>query len=337
MVGSVEDRRSQRGQVLVLFTLAMVGIIGIVGLVLDGGSAFAQRRSEQNVADLAAMAAANAYLNTTGTAATKKAAAELAAQQIAAANGYTNDPANGMHVDITVSGGDHTGTASVNVGKRHPNKFAGLLGMPTWDIGVTAASVSIEQPNGANGVLPLIFNQGIFDAPADAVCYVDTESPCGEVTFELPGTGNEDVPQDATQFNFTVFCAASGKDFDGDGAGDNCNANSDDIKDYIRDDGTSTEVWVDEDIGPLNAGTHADIFQVLEDYALGDSFPVPIVDSEGNITAFAYFHLVAIEGSPDRVIKGYFEAPYLGDKLEVSSSHAGAGLDTDNHAIKLTN
>ena len=53
-------REAERGQILVLFTLAIVAIIGVLGLVLDGGSAFAQRRDEQNVSDLAAMAGADA-------------------------------------------------------------------------------------------------------------------------------------------------------------------------------------------------------------------------------------------------------------------------------------
>ena len=51
--------------------LGWLVIIGMVGLVLDGGGAFAQRRSEQNAIDLAALAGANAYLNTSGNAATR--------------------------------------------------------------------------------------------------------------------------------------------------------------------------------------------------------------------------------------------------------------------------
>ena len=52
-----------RGQILVLFVLALVAIIAGVGLVIDGGFTFAQRRAEQNAADLAAFAGANALLN----------------------------------------------------------------------------------------------------------------------------------------------------------------------------------------------------------------------------------------------------------------------------------
>ena len=49
----------ERGQILVLFALSLVAIIGMVGLVLDSGGAFAQRRTQQNAADVAALAAAN--------------------------------------------------------------------------------------------------------------------------------------------------------------------------------------------------------------------------------------------------------------------------------------
>ena len=65
------DRERERGQILVLFALSAIALIAMVGLVLDGGGAFAQRREEQNGADLAALAGANAYMNTPGTPATR--------------------------------------------------------------------------------------------------------------------------------------------------------------------------------------------------------------------------------------------------------------------------
>ena len=39
-------RGDQQGQIIVLFTLAVVALIAMVGLVIDGGSAFAQRRGQ---------------------------------------------------------------------------------------------------------------------------------------------------------------------------------------------------------------------------------------------------------------------------------------------------
>ena len=84
--------KGQRGQVLVLFTLALVAIVAGVGLVIDGGFTFAQRRAEQNAADLAAFAGADALLN--GKNAT---AAALAASKN---NGYEHGE-NGITVAVT--------------------------------------------------------------------------------------------------------------------------------------------------------------------------------------------------------------------------------------------
>src|SRR5689334_12719579 len=55
-------RASERGQVLVIAALGMVAMISMVGLVLDGGSTFFQRRDQQKAVDLAALAGANDYL-----------------------------------------------------------------------------------------------------------------------------------------------------------------------------------------------------------------------------------------------------------------------------------
>ena len=46
------------GQVLIMVALMMVGLVGVVGLVSDGGLVFSQRRDLQNVADAAAAAGA---------------------------------------------------------------------------------------------------------------------------------------------------------------------------------------------------------------------------------------------------------------------------------------
>ena len=67
--------RAERGQILVIFVLALVAIIAGVGLVIDGGFAFAQRRAEQNAADLGAFAGANALLNGANPTAAARAAA----------------------------------------------------------------------------------------------------------------------------------------------------------------------------------------------------------------------------------------------------------------------
>jgi len=46
---------SERGQVLVIVALAMIGLIGITGLAIDGSMVLMDRRHAQNAADTASI------------------------------------------------------------------------------------------------------------------------------------------------------------------------------------------------------------------------------------------------------------------------------------------
>jgi len=50
-------QKNERGQALVVIALALIVLFGILGLVIDGGNAFLDRRKAQNAADSAALAA----------------------------------------------------------------------------------------------------------------------------------------------------------------------------------------------------------------------------------------------------------------------------------------
>ena len=324
-------RRGERGQILILFVLAIFVVVGVVGLVLDGGAAYAQRRAEQSVVDLAAMAGANVFLNEPGDYATKNAAAEAAARSIATQNGYT-EGVNGATVDVTLANSSTATNVRVDLTGKHNNNFAALLGMPTWDVSVTATAMVADRPNGAIGVMPLLFNEEAFPG---AVC--DEEATgCTPEIYQLPGNGNEDVPQDATQFNWTVFCAGD--------SGTDCNASSDDVGAIMEGGGNATTVYVDDTIAPLNAGTHTTLLEnngnngsasLMEH--IGETFPVPIVDDDGNMVGFGYFRLLGVDGSPDKVIRGYFVSPVNADKLVVKQGEGTSMLDTGVMPIKLTN
>src|SRR5512138_839051 len=82
-----QRKKTERGQALILVVLAMVGLAGMVGLVVDGGNAFLDRRKAQNAADSAALAAA---LSRTRIGQDPQAAALAAAAQ----NGYGNNGAS---------------------------------------------------------------------------------------------------------------------------------------------------------------------------------------------------------------------------------------------------
>ena len=59
-----QDRRGrERGQALPLFVLMLIALMAATGLVVDAGSAWAQERSQQKVADVAAIAGATKEAN----------------------------------------------------------------------------------------------------------------------------------------------------------------------------------------------------------------------------------------------------------------------------------
>ncbi len=51
-------RRSERGQLLIIFVFSIIGLVAITGLAIDGGNLYANRRQAQNAADAAALAGA---------------------------------------------------------------------------------------------------------------------------------------------------------------------------------------------------------------------------------------------------------------------------------------
>ena len=56
---------TERGQALILITLAAIGLFAIVGLAIDGSAKFSDRRHAQNAADAASLAGALALVNPT--------------------------------------------------------------------------------------------------------------------------------------------------------------------------------------------------------------------------------------------------------------------------------
>jgi Flp pilus assembly protein TadG len=282
---SREPRVAERGQALVVFVLALVAIIAVTGLVLDGGSAFAQRRDQQNAADLAALAAAITHGNTPGDYATREYAGRSRGFEVAAANGY---PTGGSVVVIVTSSpiGSSGVRYLVTVNKPHRNNFAGLLGQPSWNVSANATAIA-GQPNAVQGAMPLIFNQEAFQAPHD---------PGVIEEYTLPGTGPEDVPQDATSFNWTIYCTAGGND---------CNGDSDGVRDLINQFGEDKTISLTDKISPLNAGAHTTLFNGMEQW-IGWTFPVSIVDDDGKMVGWALFTMTGVDGGSRKTILGSF-------------------------------
>ncbi len=97
---NIKYSKYERGQALILITFAIIGLIGFVGLVVDGGLAYSDHRHAQNAADSAAYAAALKHASDS----THNLTAEtLAARDIASLNGYEGLAQSNNTVTVTSS------------------------------------------------------------------------------------------------------------------------------------------------------------------------------------------------------------------------------------------
>lgn len=173
--------RRAEGQILVIFTLMLVVLVLATGLVVDGGSAFLNRRDSQNSADIGAMAGtkrlADYYVHATAFTPANNAYTAIATRMTqngctAAANcswtaRYIGPRTGATFVDLGPVGASDTtvpGAVSgqkamgvmVNVSKVAPTYFLGVMGQSNWHIATTATAIS-GQPAGApaSQILPI--------------------------------------------------------------------------------------------------------------------------------------------------------------------------------------
>jgi Flp pilus assembly protein TadG len=305
----------ERGQVLAIFALSLVALIAMVGLVLDGGSTFVQRRDQQNVADAAAMAGAYAWLWTGSSASGAAAALDAAAD-----NGYTHGT-DGVVVDVQTANVFGTSRVTVTVTKPHVNHFAGVVGLSSWNVSA-AATAQAGAPNAAIGAMPLLFNEDAFP---------NGRGPTNEVSFSEPPVGGDDVPQEPGQFNWTVYCTAEGEGHEG------CNADSNTVEELIEfENERDQEVTLDMDIGPLNAGSHTSLFSAMAGH-IGEEFPVSIVDDDGNMVGWAMFHLTGSVGGSTKQISGYFVDPVNYGGIYIAAGGGTGSSLFGAHEVKLIN
>jgi Flp pilus assembly protein TadG len=292
-------RTAQRGQILVLFVVALVAVIAGVGLVIDGGFAFAQRRNEQNAADLAAFAGANALLNGQD--------ANAAALAAAGLNDFP-DGAGGTNVTVTVA----ATTVQVDITAPHHNYFAGVVGQFTWDVSVTATALT-GIPTKFSGVAPFILSEEVFD-PVTGLPY-DIYTTATDFT-KTQGMGSD---QPLTVLNVAWTNLGTG------------NVSSSDVKNAL--DGTApinADLALNDYVGQSDNGVHNALFDTgspsqpsVNTTLAGLTVAVPIVGPPiagqsfcndgshvvGCFQGWALFHVVSaqkIGGGEEGTITGYF-------------------------------
>ena len=147
-------RRGERGQVIVIMAGGLLALLTMVGLIVDGGNAWAQQRLTQNAADAAAEAGAVLLAENIGGVSPARTDAEVlaAVTDSASANGvavgsasYTDIEGNGIGVAVGSTGGAvPAGAAGVEVAttKTFPALVTAAVGIPSWSAGSDATAVA---------------------------------------------------------------------------------------------------------------------------------------------------------------------------------------------------
>jgi len=193
-----DERAGERGQILVIFAGGLVALLILVGLVIDTGVAFRERRTAQNISDLAAMAGtrvvANYYL--TPAAGITGAHVHAAIDESVRVNGceapcawtasYVTPAGTGNTavVGAVASSGPIPSGAqgvTVNTDRRPGTFFVKLIGMNEWQVGAAGTALTSQLSDPPPGILIPI---GIFDADYETgLQYTLTEGDQGPGNF----------------------------------------------------------------------------------------------------------------------------------------------------------
>jgi Flp pilus assembly protein TadG len=193
-------RTDQRGQILVLFVIALVAMMAMLGLLMDGGQALALRRQLQDAGDSGALSAANAIVQTGSTAGCSATAGPPPG---AARSSIVTAARNGVHaslpnvpdgnIDVTCPDGWGNFAVQVNISNQSAGYFAGVLGFHGFHVATTSQALNgrppgairysvvelnpsdLSYPNGYRGCPSMLFsgsNTVIFDGAihVDSAC-----------------------------------------------------------------------------------------------------------------------------------------------------------------------
>jgi hypothetical protein len=210
-LSSTTERRDERGQILVLFAGGLIALFLIAALAFDVGSLYLERRTEQNVADAAALAgarymadAAATNFNSTCPASSSNPAVQAACDLARKSNaGLTN--AN-IRVNIPPISGEFQGFPKfiqVRIATNKGSIFAGVIGRNVWPVGVNAVAANQPGVTYSFGMLALapnackailISGSGVVNSYANVQSNSDgTEAGCAGIGFSRSGGGTLNV------------------------------------------------------------------------------------------------------------------------------------------------
>ncbi len=301
---STARRRRSGGQTIVLFALSLFVLLFGVGLVIDGGYAFAQRRTSQNASDFGALAGArlvsSALLGDTvnGTDANVRSAIQSAVTLNGATvtfgspNGPQYVDSNGGTLGYVGSGSIPACAAGVRVSTSrswHPF-FASIAGFTSW----TAGSAATARAAGSScpGVLPIVVSQSSVQGPgALPVC----QGPASGCPTQDLTSGTLNIPGG---FGWLKF-GGTGK-CTGYGLGQDPNSGCDTSDPFLAGEigppsnsyGCCTAVGLPgslDQIGSLTGNKPGDMAYYIQNQVL---VWLPIWDTAGGTGANGYYHIV---------------------------------------------
>jgi hypothetical protein len=318
----------------VLFSLSLVALLTGTALVVDVGGAWGQQRTQQKVADVAALAGATAEAN-----GATRAQIVQAAIDSAVANGYAASevtvnipPVSGAYAP----GGSESGPLSTNdcsaaikypcwievgVARPHRNSFARVVGLDTFGVAARGVAVGGIVNAVANGVSPLMFNYKGLGNGKNPHDYCDPHpSKCAP---------NSSWPLEAGQFAWTTFCIEQA----------NCNVSSAIAKAIINGGNFQIEVYLGMYLGPHNNGQKTDVCKdLLDKYPDGADLPVAINDDNGNLVGWWLWHLDTgksdCQGTDGEVLNGWF-VDDLSRTLPLTISAHGSAATFGMSAVRL--
>jgi Flp pilus assembly protein TadG len=207
---SLNHRPGVAGQIIVLFSIALVTIILFVGLVIDGGFAFLNRREAQNIADTAALAGtkviADFYRNGAPSSTTST-TVYATIDAIAQANGclfetttpcawtaqFVDRSKNVLGPVVNAPSGlpPNTQGITVTVTRTPPTYFLGVIGQTTWTISAEATALTAQMTMAPNGILiPIGINPPQPLEPGQTYILTETGTTRGGGNSPNFGPGN---------------------------------------------------------------------------------------------------------------------------------------------------
>jgi hypothetical protein len=139
-LSSTTNPRTDRGQIIAIFGLALVTIVIVAALAFDTGMMLLEKRDQQNAADAAALAGARYLISSPAQ------DPRTVARDIATVNGFTDGVENEVvQVFVPPSSGrfrNVPGFIEVKIKSTRASIFGGILGVFGWDVAARAVAAN---------------------------------------------------------------------------------------------------------------------------------------------------------------------------------------------------